>query len=50
VLKDDPAQRDLIAHLGYIQSQRGGLETFSELRDPNLSDDRIIRLMHHDIQ
>jgi len=49
-LKNDPAQRDLMTHLGYIQSQRGGAETFARLRDPSLMDNEVIDLMHHDIQ
>lgn len=49
-IKDDPAQRDLITHLWYIQFQRGGDQTFARLRDSSLSDGEIVSLMHHDIQ
>ena len=46
----DPGQKDLITHLGYIQSQRGGSSTFEKLRDPNLSENALVTLMHKKIQ
>ncbi len=47
---DDPGQKDLITHLWYIQSQRGGSATFEQLRNPNLSESQLIALMHSKIQ
>ncbi len=44
------AQKDLLTHFGYIQSQRGGAETFAKLYDPSLSREETITLMHRDIQ
>jgi hypothetical protein len=46
----DPGQKDLMAHLGYIDSQRWGSQTFAQLRDPNLSEDALVILMHNKIQ
>lgn len=45
-----PGQRDLLAHMGYIESQRGGAETFAKLFDPNLGYNETVRLMHNTIQ
>ncbi len=50
MLKNDAAQRDLLAHLWYIQLERRGSETFGKLRDGNLSESEVVNLMHHDIQ
>lgn len=49
-IKNDPAQRDLLTHLGYIQLQRGGERTFDKLKDPNLSDGEVMKLMSDEIQ
>lgn len=46
----DPGQKDLITHLGYIDSQRGWANTFAMLRDKNLSDWELIHLMSTKIQ
>ncbi|MDD2486943.1 MAG: hypothetical protein PHS92_01050 [Candidatus Gracilibacteria bacterium] len=48
----DNAQKDLLAHLGYIQEYRGGKDkgTFEKLKDPNLSDSEVIKLMSREIQ
>lgn len=46
----EAGQRDLIAHLGYIESQRGGESTFDKLRDPNLPEKQVVTLMHRKIQ
>lgn len=44
------AQKDLLTHLWYIQSQRKWEETFAQLRNPNLSDQKVIELMSKTIQ
>lgn len=49
-LARDPAQRDLLAHLGYIQSQRWWKATFDKLTNPNLTDKQVIALMSTKIQ
>ncbi len=46
----DLAQKDLIAHLGYIDSQRWGNNTFTKLRDGSLSDGEVVDLMSNKIQ
>lgn len=45
-----PADMDILAHVAYIDCERGGKETFRKLADPNLSDEQLITLMHHKIQ
>lgn len=49
-LMQSDAQKDLLAHLGYIQSERFGESTFAKLRNPNLSTESTIYLMHRTIQ
>ncbi len=49
------ADKDLIAHIGYIENRsstfEGNSETlFQKLADPALSDDQLVRLMHYKIQ
>lgn len=46
----DPGQKDLITHLWYIISQRGGIQTIYELRDPSLSELQIKQLIGNKIQ
>lgn len=46
----DAGQKDLMTHLGYIESQRGWSNTFAMLKDPNLSDGELVHLMSTKIQ
>jgi hypothetical protein len=43
-------QRDLLAHFGYIESERHGSATFEKLFDPNLGYGETVTLMHKTIQ
>lgn len=44
------AHKDLISHIGYIESQRGGERTFKKLGDSSLTDAALVKLMSTTIQ
>lgn len=44
------AQKDLLAHMWYIQTQRWWEETFEKLRNPNLNYSEVVELMSKKIQ
>lgn len=50
ISKFTAADKDVIAHVGYIFSQRGGEGTLKMLADAKLTDEQLVILMHYKIQ